>query len=347
MAPYPDYPLPEDEEARLRALERTFLLDSPSDPHLDRITSLARTTLGMPIALISLVDTRRQWFLSKQGVDVRETPREMAFCAHAITADEVMVIPDASGDERFSTNPLVTAAPNIRFYAGAPLRSAEGQNLGTLCVIDQQPHGFSEEQKAVLRMYAEQVSREIEIRQAQSHCPVTGLWNREAFLALSEKEFQRSKRVGSRLHLLMFEHQSPPPERMAGGGISAEKGFRELTAEWQNTCAPADLMGRVADQVFALLLVAASSGEAMDIARSLCAVEQRIHRQRTFSREAGRMRVGLTGQEPEDLSIADMVVRAENALYLTTEEGAEPIIQLPESRASGAHPRQRAAGEPD
>ena len=102
----------------------------------------------------------------------------MAFCAHAITADEVMVIPDARGDERFSTNPLVTAEPNIRFYAGAPLRSAEGQNLGTLCVIDQQPHGFSEEQKAVLRMYAEQVSREIEIRQAQAHC--AGHWSVES-----------------------------------------------------------------------------------------------------------------------------------------------------------------------
>jgi GGDEF domain-containing protein len=347
MAPYPDYPLPEDEEARLRALERTFLLDSPCDPHLDRITSLARTTLGMPIALISLVDRKRQWFLSKQGVDVRETPREMAFCAHAITADEVMVIPDARGDERFSTNPLVTAEPNIRFYAGAPLRSAEGQNLGTLCVIDQRPHGFSEEQKAVLRMYAEQVSREIEIRQAQAHCAVTGLWNRVAFLSLSEKEFQRSKRIGSRLHLLMFDHQSPPPERMAGGGISAEQGIRELAAEWQITCAPVDLMGRVADQVFALLLLEGSPGQAMEIARSLCAVEERIHGARTFARDIGRMRVGLTAQMPEDLSIADMVVRAENALYLTTDESAEPIIQLPDKRESEAHPRQRAAGEPD
>jgi GGDEF domain-containing protein len=346
MAPYPDYPLPEDEEARLRALERTLLLDSPSDPHLDRITSLARTTLGMPVALISLVDRKRQWFLSKQGVDVCETPREMAFCAHAITADEVMVIPDARGDERFSTNPLVTAEPRIRFYAGAPLRSAEGQNLGTLCVIDQHPHGFSEEQKAVLRMYSEQVSREIEIRQALAHCAVTGLWNREAFLSLSDKEFQRSKRIGSRLHLLMFEPPVPPPVRMAGGGIPAGRGIRELAAEWQNACDPADLMGRVADQVFALLLVETSTAGAMEMARSLCAMEERSQRQRSFSREIGGMRVGLTAQAPEDLSIADMVVRAENALYLTTEEGAEPIIQLPESRASGAHPEQRPAGEP-
>jgi GAF domain-containing protein len=123
----------------------------------------------MPIALISLVDRNRQWFFSKTGIEVCETPREMAFCAHAITDDEVMVITDASEDERFNSNPLVVGDPNIRFYAGAPLKSMDGQNLGTLCVIDQQPHDSSSAQMDVLMMYSELVTREIEIRQIQAH----------------------------------------------------------------------------------------------------------------------------------------------------------------------------------
>ncbi|MEA5442015.1 GAF domain-containing protein [Cyanobium gracile] len=328
MAPYPDYPLPEDEEARLRALERILLLETPSDPHLDRIVRLASTTLGMPIGLISLVDQNRQWFLSRTGIDACETPREMAFCAHAIITDEVMVIPDASEDGRFNTNPLVIGEPNIRFYAGAPVKSADGQNLGTLCLIDQQTHGFSDEQREVLKMFAEQVSREIEFRQVQSHCAVTGLWKREAFLGLSEKEFQRAIRTGNRLHLLYFDHRPPPAERLGGGSESAEQGIRGLAAGWQTLCGPADLLGRMADRMFALLLVNTSTVRAMDIARSLCAEANQFNQSRTGHCEAGEVHVGVTAQESTDLSIADMLVRAENALYLTMDEDADQIMRV-------------------
>ena len=106
MAPFPDCPLPADEEDRLRTLERVLLLDQPADEHLDRITELAAAILDKPIALISLVDRQRQWFLSRQGLDALETPRELAFCAHAIAGREPLVVPDASLDPHLSTNPL-------------------------------------------------------------------------------------------------------------------------------------------------------------------------------------------------------------------------------------------------
>ncbi|MEN9496528.1 MAG: hypothetical protein RLZZ137_1568, partial [Cyanobacteriota bacterium] len=139
MTPYPDYPIPADEEQRLRALRRFAVLDTPEDPHFDRIVELASTVLGVPIALVSLVDRDRQWFLARHGLEAHQTPRTMAFCAHAIAEPVLMEVPDALDDARFNTNPLVLDEPKIRFYAGVPLRTRDGYNLGTLCAIDRKP----------------------------------------------------------------------------------------------------------------------------------------------------------------------------------------------------------------
>ena len=125
------------EEKRLAALEATKLLDSEIDERFERITRLAANALGSDMALISLLDGSRQWFKSKVGLQATETPREQAFCSHAIqNPDDVMVVLDASEDSRFAGNPLVTGDPNISFYAGVPLVTKEGYALGTLCVLD-------------------------------------------------------------------------------------------------------------------------------------------------------------------------------------------------------------------
>jgi GAF domain-containing protein len=155
MTPYPDYPIPADEEQRLRALRRFAVLDSPADPHFDRIVELASEVLGVPIALVSLVDRNRQWFLARHGLAVQETPRTMAFCAHAIAAEQLLEVPDALEDERFNTNPLVLDQPKVRFYAGAPLRSSEGHHLGTLCVIDRKPRQLNPHQRVMLQLMAD------------------------------------------------------------------------------------------------------------------------------------------------------------------------------------------------
>ncbi len=187
MTPFPDYPTPADEEERLRSLERTLLLDSESDADLDRITTLASETLDTPIALISLVDRERQWFLSRVGLEASQTPRSMAFCAHAITQCSTLVVPDALDDPRFNTNPLVVSEPKIRFYAGAQLRPQDGKPLGTLCVIDRTPRQFSPRQLRWLQLFSEQVSREIELRQRLARCPITGFFQPQLIRdALSE-----------------------------------------------------------------------------------------------------------------------------------------------------------------
>lgn len=156
------------EHSRLSALEATALLDSLPEDRFDRITRLAKHALGTDIALISLIDRDRQWFKSKQGLDVEQTPRDVAFCDHAIRQQEVMIVPDAKGDTRFADNPLVTGDPNIGFYAGAPLITQSGHALGTLCVIDSKPRkDFTDEDAQMLKDLAAAVMTEIEVAQQQ------------------------------------------------------------------------------------------------------------------------------------------------------------------------------------
>ncbi|WP_304176124.1 PAS domain S-box protein [Phenylobacterium aquaticum] len=150
---------------RLQALRELDLLDTEAEPLFDRLTELAALTFDTPISLITLVDSDRQWFKSRHGIDIAETPREIAFCHHAIQSDEVMVVPNATEDARFRENPLVTHQPNIRFYAGAPLRTPAGFGIGTLCVIDDRPRpDFSAEDAAKLRSFAESVTQALLLR---------------------------------------------------------------------------------------------------------------------------------------------------------------------------------------
>lgn len=150
-----------DEARRLSALRDAAVLDTPAEERFDRITRLARYLLDVPIALVSLVDEERQWFKSAQGLEHRQTPRDVAFCAHAILSSEPLVVEDAHADPRFADNPLVVGAPGVRFYAGQPLLSAEGLPLGTLCVIDQAPRTLGPELQEQLTLLARLAQAEL------------------------------------------------------------------------------------------------------------------------------------------------------------------------------------------
>jgi len=157
--------MPKDEAARLEALRRYEVLDTPREEDFDEIVRLAAQICNTPVSLISLVDEKRQWFKGRQGVDVAQTPRDVSFCGHAIVnAPDLMIVPDSAKDPRFKANPLVNGEPNIRFYAGAPLVTPDGHAIGTLCVIDHQPRELTETQKDGLRILSRQVVTQLELR---------------------------------------------------------------------------------------------------------------------------------------------------------------------------------------
>ncbi len=165
-----DYPLPSNEETRLADLQAHRILDTLPEQAYDDITRLAAQICDTPIALVSFVDDNRQWFKSRIGVDFSETSREVAFCAHAIVDQEsLFVVPDATIDTRFAANPMVTADPKIRFYAGAPLVTESGHAVGTLCVMDRKPRLLTTDQRRALEALARQVVSQLSLRQALFH----------------------------------------------------------------------------------------------------------------------------------------------------------------------------------
>ena len=157
-------PVPKNEVIRLKVLWQYEVLDTVPEEIFDDLTELAAHICGAPMALISLVDEDRQWFMSKVGVNMTETPRHVSFCAHAILNDSLFIVPDATEDERFKNNPLVTKEPNIRFYAGAPLITPDGHALGTICVMDKVPRTLRSEQQQALRVLAHHVVTQLELR---------------------------------------------------------------------------------------------------------------------------------------------------------------------------------------
>lgn len=157
-------PLPHNETKRLKVLWQYEVLDTVPEEVFDDLTELAARICEAPIALISLVDESRQWFKSKFGTTVGETSRDVSFCAHAIRQTGLFIVPDATKDGRFANNPLVVSDPKIRFYAGAPLITADGHALGTLCVIDKVPRSLRPEQKQALTILARHVVSQLELR---------------------------------------------------------------------------------------------------------------------------------------------------------------------------------------
>lgn len=157
-------PLPKNEAHRLNVLWQYDVLDTVPEEMFDDLADLAAHICEAPVALITLVDEKRQWFKSRVGVSIKQTSRDISFCAHAILQDGLFIVSDATKDPRFRKNPLVTGPQKIRFYAGVPLKSPDGFGLGTLCVIDKKPRQLREDQKQALRILARHVETQLELR---------------------------------------------------------------------------------------------------------------------------------------------------------------------------------------
>lgn len=325
MATYPDFPIPADEEQRLRSLERQGLLEGSTDPYLENILQLATDILETPIGLISLVDENRQWFLSRRGLDTQETPRRMAFCAHAIAGDRMLVVPDAREDERFRSNPLVAGAPHIRFYAGVPLKSRDGFNLGTLCVIDQEPHEPTKRQLEQLQLIAELAMHDIALRHQALLCPITDVFIRQPFFRLGEKELVHARERNQPLSLLNVDIDNFRIINNRWGHEAGDKVLHQFAQLCRDHVLQQDLIGRIGDEEFGLLLIGRDETEAMVFAHNLHAVAATMPGIHTRADHRLQISGGVTTLSASDRTFNDLFLRADRALDLAKTNGRNRV----------------------
>ncbi|MGI9235645.1 MAG: sensor domain-containing diguanylate cyclase [Woeseiaceae bacterium] len=269
-------PTPVDELLRLETLRNLKILDTEAEERFDRVTRLAKRIFGAEIALVSLVDSDRQWFKSYQGIDVTETPRDVSFCGHAILDDKVMVVNDAHTDERFRDNPLVSADPKIRFYAGCPISAPNGSKLGTLCVIDSKPRDTSDEDITLLEELGQLVEEELAMADMMHDDPVTGLSNNLGFAQIAEYLLAMSVRTDSPATLMLFRVAN---QNVITGFMGQEEGDRaaiEMTQMLMASFRDSDIIGRLTHDAFAVLMAGASL-ENVEVARQRieAAIEER------------------------------------------------------------------------
>lgn len=315
-------PVPPNEAERLAALRALHVLDTPPEPHYDSITQHLTALWDAPIAAISLVDEHRQWFKSEVGLGVRETPRDVSFCAHLMTApDQPLVVPDAMTDARFADNPLVLGQPQIRFYAGAPLRDDRGRLLGALCVIDRKPRQPTPAQMEALRHMATTVSGALVMQRAVHQLsrlatldPLTGVQNRQGL------DRAAAAREGAAMTVLVLDLDGFKAINDTHGHAAGDAALVETAQRLQHSVRRADIVGRLGGDEFVIIQPAV--GDPILGHR----ITARIHRELARPMvHAGapislRASIGLAWRTDGALPYAELLRRADAAMYANKQE---------------------------
>jgi diguanylate cyclase (GGDEF)-like protein len=253
---------PANEYQRIATLRALQILDTPPEERFDRLTRMARRLFDVPIALISLVDSNRQWFKSCSGLGVGETAREVSFCGHAILNDQILMIPDAGSDERFADNPLVTGAPNVRFYAGCPLKVGDGSNVGTLCLIDTRPRTLDAEERKLFKDLASMAEQEIEAVQTATLDHLTHIANRRGFEALAAHSLSICKRMNTPASLLSFDLDQFKAINDRFGHAEGDRALVTFSEVLASVVREMDIVGRLGGDQFAALLMGSAAAQS-------------------------------------------------------------------------------------
>ena len=304
------------ERQRLELLACTRLLDTEANEAFDRITRLASDVFDVPIALVSLVDERRQWFKSRVGLDIRETDRSSSFCTHTIALQDVMVVEDALADPRFRDNPQVTGEPHVRFYAGAPLRLASGHALGSLCIVDHQPRRFSHADRERLTDMAALVMAQIDLHQLAGRIDgVTRLPNRAQLgddLEALCRDFPGERRV---LMLMDVMGHAQLQAAVRALGIRPLEGtLREIAAKLRSALRPRTALYHVSETRFAFLAPDATRDEHDAAAARLVRTMREPFTSGGISVEL-EVQSGLVEFELQPDDAADVLRRATSAMH--------------------------------
>jgi diguanylate cyclase (GGDEF)-like protein len=263
-----------NEAERLHALKTLQILDTAHEERFDRFTRMAKRLFGVSISLVSMVDDDRQWFKSNVDLEATETPRDISFCGHSINQDELFIVNDASKDERFFDNPLVTDTPHIRFYAAYPLKIREGLRIGTLCLIDEAPRTMDEEEQQLLRDLGAMVEQEIKSIQLATLDELTLISNRRGFLTLVDYSLKMCRRDKKSMSFLLFDLNK---FKIINDKFGHHEGDFVLTTFAQlmlETFRDSDAIGRLGGDEFVAILSDSNEGNIDEV---LARFEMAVH----------------------------------------------------------------------
>ncbi len=351
--------LPQNESERLRSLHDYDILDTLPEDSYDDITHLASEICGAPISAVTLVDRDRQWFKSTVGLAVQETSRDVAFCAHAILEADLLIVPDARADERFSDNPLVTGEPGIRFYAGAPLVTPKGALLGTLCVIDRVQRTLSDAQAQALRALSRQVMAQLELRRhiaeqkryrelledangrletASVTDDVSGFFNTRFLHQYLDRWLAPGAEDAKTLSLVFFDMDGFKRVVDTHGHLLGAKVLKEVAQTVHGQLDPEDCIVRYGGDEFVVILPEQDSESALGKTERM----KRAIRSTPFLRDEGlevhvTASFGLASYPDEATEKRELLTLADQGLFRSKAKGKDRI-----SRGAPVHATTRA-----
>lgn len=341
-----DPTIPVTETERLAALDQLAMVYSPGEERFDRITRLACKIFDMPIALVSLVSKDQQWFKSAQGLRAQESSRRISFCAHAINHDELMLVPDALKDPSFADNPLVVGEPYARFYAGQPIQY-NGQQIGTLCLIDHRPRSLDEEQLEILASLAAWVENELrvsalsevqaqllldldEARRDSLIDSLTKAWNRQGMELLLQRELAAAIREGSELTLMLVDIDHYKSVNDEWGHLAGDEVLREVAQRIRGAVRPQDVVARYGGDEFIIFANHCDPEMAQFLARRIAS---RVSSQPVVSEQGSisiTLSIGCTGTKAQTgLLMNRLISTADRALYEVKAAGRNSQKYLP------------------
>ena len=305
-------PLPLDETARLMSLHSLRILDTPNEERFDRITRMAKRAFDVEICLVSLVDSNRQWFKSSQGLEACETDREISFCGHAILEEDIFVVTDAVGDERFFDNPLVTDEPSIRFYAGCPVHGPEGHRIGTLCLIDSKPRDFADEDIAMLKDLAAMVDDELRVSSQVTVDELTQIANRRGLHLVGKHMLSLCRRSGIDVEVAFFDLDGFKAVNDECGHAAGDDLLRHFAKFLLKCFRTADVVARIGGDEF-VVMMANSHGAASQAADRL---NELVEASSSDIRQRLKWSVGFLQLDPErHLTIESLLKDADSLMY--------------------------------
>lgn len=314
------------EDARLDALRRLDVIDTPPEEAFDRITRLTRQIFNVPMSTITLIDGHRQWFKSRQGLTGSETPKAPAFCNFAIQQTQPLIVCDTLSDSRFRDNIFVTGAPHIRFYAGVQLRSEDGLAIGTLCAMDNKPRSFDNAQVAMLSDLAGVVMSELQLRTLAMRDSLTGGLARRAFCEEATRALTLAARHKHDLSCVVFDLDHFKSVNDLNGHAIGDLVLKACVEVCQQELRETDVIGRIGGEEFAILLPYTSRDAAMHVVEKVRAAMTRIYVQG----KSGAVKISASfGVASLDLSVADidaLLARADTALYQAKNAGRNTCV---------------------